>query len=108
MDWEIVDKIDNKETIEEVEKTDLSIWDNPNATLMIRDSLSKKWYDIDKLLDMAIEIAEDAYASPRWEGWPDFWKRLKALELMMEAAWYVKRKNWVELKFSLSKLLYNK
>jgi hypothetical protein len=27
---------------------------------------------------------------------------------MMEASWYIKRKNWVELKFSLSKLLYNK
>lgn len=107
-DWQIIEQIpEKKQELAEVQNAELSVGENSNATLAVRQSLEKKWYWIDKLLDMAIEVAELAITHPRWEWWADYWKRLKAIELMMEASGYVKRKNWMEVKFSLSKFLYN-
>lgn len=104
MDWEIVD---NKPTqINEVkQEATLSTGDNLSAKLAIRKKLEGKWYNIDAMLDMAIDIAENAQKIPNWEFWPDYWKKLKALELLLDISWYTKKKAWVEVKFSLNKLL---
>lgn len=105
MDWEIVNEIQEKEQqLSEVENTSLSIWENLNVQLAVRQELEKKWYTIGKLIDNIIDIAENAEKAPASEFWPDYWKKLKAVELLMEAAWYVKKKWWVEVKFSLNKL----
>ena len=85
MEGLLVDKVPEKDTeLQEVENTSLSLWWNWNVHAIIREALEKKWYTIDRLLDEIIDVAENAYSSPRWEGWADFWKRLKALELLME------------------------
>lgn len=88
--------------LKEIEKNELSTWDS--STSQVREKLEEKWYDLDRLLEMAIDVANKAVTKDLV---PDYWKRLKATELLLEAAWYIKKWKWVELKFSLSKLIYD-
>lgn len=88
--------------LQEIEKKELSTGDS--STSAVREKLEEKWYDLDKLLEMAIDVANKAVTKDLV---PDYWKRLKATELLLEAAWYIKKWKWVELKFSLSKLIYD-
>jgi hypothetical protein len=109
MDWEVLNSIPSQEEqLSEVNTTSLSVWENKNIQAEVRKELEKKWYNLSKMLGILIDVAENATKIPTTDYWPDYGKKLKAVELMMEASGYSKKKWWVDVKFSLSSLLYGK
>ena len=62
---------------------------------------------IDDLMENLMDIAFNAYLEKDWNIYPDFWKKFNATKLLLEmSGYYQPKKQSVNLKFDMNKILY--
>lgn len=107
MDWILPTIVSQDMNIVEKKTMEINSSDNMSwNTSLLRWILEENWETVDKMIKDIVDISNSAIKETKDWFLPDYKLRLEAKRMLLEATWYVQKKVNTEIKFNLTKFLY--